>query len=121
MLILSCAAFILRLIGYTLVPKMGPIVFALDLFHGVTYACAQSASVAFMADIMPDSYEASGQGLLFLIKGMGGTIGIALAGVAQEYIGARAMYACLGLIVCCGMTGLILVSFQQIRHRFLNE
>jgi hypothetical protein len=69
MLILACVAFILRMVGYMNVPHMGLLVFALDLFHGITYACSQSASVAFISEIMPDSYEASGQGILLLVRG----------------------------------------------------
>eukprot|EP01083_Nonionella_stella_P078495 214871_1 len=113
MLILACAAYVFRTIGYVLVPKMGLIVFALDLLHGITYACAQSASVAYIASIMPDSYEASGQGILMLIKGMGGAIGLVLGGVAQEYIGSRALYACLSSLVAFGMFGFVPASFTS--------
>ena len=106
----ACIASIVRTLGYVLVSEMGFIVFALDLFHGVTYACAQSASVAFVSGIMPDSYEASGQGLLQLMKGMSGTVGIILGGIAQEYIGARALYGCIGLLIFFGMTLMVSIS-----------
>lgn len=116
MLVLACVAFIFRTIGYVIVPAMGPVVFALDLFHGITYACSQAASVAYVAQIMPDSYEASGQGLLLLIRGMGGTIGLILGGIAQEFVGARILYAALGFIITCGMSTLIIVSLLFLEH-----
>lgn len=110
MLIMACTACILRVIGYVLVSEMGPIIFALDLFHGITYACAQSASVAFVSGIMPDSYEASGQGLLQLMKGLSGTVGIVLGGFVQEYIGARELYTYVALLIFFGMMCMISVS-----------
>ncbi len=110
MLMTACFAFILRTIGYVLVPKMGLEVFALDLFHGITFACAQSASVAYINDIVPDNYEASGQGLLLLIKCLGGTIGLVGGGLVQEYYGARVLYACLGILVSFGLMSLVSVT-----------
>jgi len=91
---------------------MGPIVLALDLFHGITFACSQSAGVAYMNEIIPDSYEASGQGILVLVRGLGGTIGLAFGGIVQENIGARHLYSCLGLIVFGGLSSLISVSIM---------
>ena len=43
MLGISCGAFILRTIGYVIVPRMGMIVFILDLLHGVSFAMSQGA------------------------------------------------------------------------------
>ncbi len=118
MLVLACLASVLRTVGYVLVLQMGPIVFALDLLHGITYACAQSASVAFVSEIIPDSYEASGQGLLQLMKGISATVGIVVGGILQEYSGARALYGYVGLLIFLGVLCMASTSLvESIRGR----
>jgi hypothetical protein len=50
-----------------------------------------------------------------LVKGMGGTIGLVLGGLAHDRIGARALYAALGLLVSTGTAflGSVLLWWKQ--------
>lgn len=110
MLGISCGAFILRTIGYVIVPRMGMIVFILDLLHGVSFAMSQGAGVAFMESITPETYEASGQGLLLFVRGLGATIGLLLGGVVQQRIGGRGMYAILSGLTSFGLLIFIITT-----------
>ena len=102
-MILACAAFIVRTIGYGLVPRMGWFVLCLDMLHGISFACSQIASVEFIAKAMPNTYEASGQGLLLVIRGAGATIGLFFGGMIEDAIGGRGLYACLCAVVTFGL------------------
>lgn len=106
----ACLAYILRTIGYILVPHMGFTVLSLDLLHGISYACSQTAGVEFMARIIPDSYEASGQGLLLLIRGLGATVGLLCGGMIQDALGGRGLYGFLCGIVTFGFSVLVVTS-----------
>eukprot|EP00557_Chaetoceros_sp_GSL56_P002731 CAMPEP_0176499666 /NCGR_PEP_ID=MMETSP0200_2-20121128/13061_1 /TAXON_ID=947934 /ORGANISM="Chaetoceros sp., Strain GSL56" /LENGTH=482 /DNA_ID=CAMNT_0017898125 /DNA_START=157 /DNA_END=1605 /DNA_ORIENTATION=+ len=106
----ACLAYILRTIGYILVPRMGFIVLSLDLLHGISYACSQTAGVEFMARIIPDSYEASGQGLLLLIRGLGATLGLLSGGMIEDALGGRGLYGFLCGIVSFGLVVLVFTS-----------
>lgn len=110
LLSLACLAYILRTIGYIFVPHMGIIVLSLDLLHGISYACSQTAGVEFVARIIPDSYEASGQGLLLLIRGLGATLGLLTGGMVEDALGGRGLYAFLCGTVTSGFLILSLTS-----------
>ncbi len=76
---------------------MGWPVLCLDMLHGISFASSQIAGVEFISQMMPDSYEASGQGLLLFIRGLGATIGLCLSGFIEDQIGGRGLYACLSV------------------------
>lgn len=59
--------------------------------------------VAFMESIAPETYEASGQGLLLFVRGLGASIGLLLGGVVQQTIGGRGLYAILSCLVSFGL------------------
>jgi Na+/melibiose symporter-like transporter len=103
LLLVASASYIIRVVGYTLVPK-GKIgyVLLLEPLHGVTYACTSTASVDFVSSLMPPRYEASGQGLLQLFVGSGSVLGLIFGGFAQEYLGPRLMYRIAALVVFSG-------------------
>lgn len=103
LLIIASLAFIVRTACYSFVPSMGWIIFCLDMLHGISFACSQTASVEFIARIMPNTYEASGQGLLLLIRGLGATIGLFFGGIVEDQIGGRGLYSCLSGIVSFGL------------------
>lgn len=100
LLLFAGAAYVIRVLGYTLVPvgHMG-IVLLLETLHGISYANLKTGSVEFVSWVMPKGYEASGQGVLIFVNYMGVVVGLALGGWIQEVLGPRAMYACMGLIV----------------------
>jgi predicted MFS family arabinose efflux permease len=73
------------------------------MLHGVSFACSQIAAVEFIAQIMPNTYEASGQGLLLLVRGLGATSGLFFGGLVEDRIGGRGLYACLSGVVTIGL------------------
>lgn len=111
MLLIAGGAYVIRVFGYTIVPKghMGMILI-LETLHGFTYACQKVGSVEFVARIMPKGYEASGQGILILISYFGVVVGLFVAGWVQEALGPRAMYGSMGVIVLIGMIILIVAE-----------
>ena len=111
MLLIAGAAFVIRMIGYTLVPKGHMwMVLILETLHGFTYACQQVGSVEYVARLMPKGYEASGQGILIFIKYFGVVIGLFSAGWVEEAFGMREMYGFMGTLVFLGMVVLVLAK-----------
>ena len=76
MLFLACMAFVVRTAGYMLIQRMGINILLLDLLHGMSYALSQSAGVTFVEENTPNGYEASGQGLLSLTRGVGASVAL---------------------------------------------
>jgi hypothetical protein len=103
-MILAGLAYMTRVLVYSILPQ-GHVVYVLwwEPLHGVTYACSQSAIVHFVAHAMPPGYEASGQGLVCLFRGMGSMLGLWLGGWAVDTIGPRYMYRASAGVVAFGM------------------
>ena len=118
LLLVGCFAYIVRVLGYTLIPT-GHVAYVLFLepLHGVTYACGQTASVEFVANLMPEGYEASGQGLIYLFKGSGSILGLLLGGWAEDTIGPRFMYRVSAFIVTIGSSALSIAFWSQSTAR----
>ena len=93
LLLTAAASYVIRAVGYSCVPK-GHMVYILLLepLHGITYACSQTAAVDTAARVMPMGYEATGQGLMGLVRGCGSMVGLALGGAAMDHMGPRFMY-----------------------------
>lgn len=114
LLLLACLCYVSRVVGYSFVPKGQPgWVLVFEPLHGITYACASLSSVEFVSQLMPEGYDASGQGLLFALRGCGSLIGCIAGGVGEDYIGARTMYRLLAGIVFAGFTVLTLSSLKE--------
>jgi MFS family permease len=104
-------SYIVRVVGYTLIPKSHLyLVLLLEPLHGVTYACSQTSSVHFVAQLMPKGSEASGQGLLGIFRGLGAVVGLLLGGLLEETLGPKVMYRILALIVIVGMVAFGMTS-----------
>jgi hypothetical protein len=115
LLYVACFAFVTRVFGYTLIPGQQPYwVLLLEPLHGVTYACSKTSSVEFVAELVPIGHEAAGQGLMFLVRGLGSFCGILLGGTVEDYYGPRTMYRSLGLIVG---TGVLIYAMADVHHR----
>jgi hypothetical protein len=98
LLMVAGGCYVVRSVAYSLVPR-GHVLYVLlvEPLHGVTYACAQSASVDFVARghpllLAPPGREASSQGVLQAIKAAGSVAGLAAGGVAEGTVGPRVMY-----------------------------
>jgi hypothetical protein len=117
LLLLANIAFLIRIMGYTLIPQGQPwLVFLLEPLHGFTYACSQSAAVEYINQHMPAGAEASGQGIVGLIRGSGGVVGLLLGGVLQDTFGPRVMYRVFATAVTIGMA-----IFATVRGRYRQE
>ena len=103
LLLIACFAYIFRVWGYCLIP-VGHIawVLLLEPLHGVTYACAQMAAVDTGARSSPAGWEATGQGLIAMIKGAGSVVGLLYGGWAEEQLGGRRMYEISSSLVLIG-------------------
>eukprot|EP00586_Coscinodiscus_wailesii_P006944 CAMPEP_0172491788 /NCGR_PEP_ID=MMETSP1066-20121228/22655_1 /TAXON_ID=671091 /ORGANISM="Coscinodiscus wailesii, Strain CCMP2513" /LENGTH=437 /DNA_ID=CAMNT_0013261003 /DNA_START=104 /DNA_END=1413 /DNA_ORIENTATION=- len=68
----ACVAYIIRVLGYSAIPRDQIFwVLFMEPLHGVTYACSKLSGVEFVNRLMPEGYEASGQGLLTVFQGLG--------------------------------------------------
>ena len=128
LLLIAGVSYIVRVIGYTLVPKGHiALVLLLEPLHGVTFACAQTSTVDFAAHVMPKGSEASGQGLLGVFKGVGSVAGLFLGGLLQETLGPRIMYRIFATTVALGMLVLSVATWRQpertvaLRHDVLPQ
>lgn len=113
--IIACLAYIIRVFGYTLVPKEHmALILLFEPLHGVTYACSKTAAVEFAARITPEGREASGQGILSMLLGIGSVVGLSLGGWIEEAFGAKILYRSYALIVTIG---LVIFSVAMSKER----
>ena len=95
----GCLAYVVRVIGYSIVPQSRPYwVLLLEPLHGITIAFALTSSVAMADGWMPRGYEASGQGLLSTIRSLGQFVGFCIAGGLE----GRTLYRALAAVVTVG-------------------
>jgi Na+/melibiose symporter-like transporter len=104
MQMIACIAYITRVVGYTYVPKGRMILVLLfEPLHGVTYACSKTSTVEFAARISPNGFEASSQGLLSMVLGMGSVLGVSLGGWIEKSFGPKVLYRLYAGIVTLGL------------------
>ena len=112
---ISSLAYIVRVVGYSLIPKQYPaLVLLLEPLHGVTYACSKASGVEFAARYSPKGYEASGQGILTIFSGAGNCLGVLLGGILEDKFGSRIMYRCFATIVTIGAA---FFGFAQLKTK----
>ena len=103
--IVACLAYVTRVLGYSLVPKNHMMwILCLEPLHGVTYALSQTSAVDFFAQYVPPGYEAQGQGIMNIFRGLGSFVGLSLGGWAEQTFGPRIMYRGFALAVFLAMT-----------------
>ncbi|HZA52038.1 MAG TPA: MFS transporter [Myxococcaceae bacterium] len=69
-------------------------IIALSLLHGMTFGAFYVAAVAFVAQRVPDTLRASGQGLMTSVTfGLGGLFGYVFAGTAYDWLGGHRLFA----------------------------
>lgn len=117
MQLVACVAFVVRVIGYTLVPSERPaLVLFLEPLHGVTYACSSTASVEFVANATPSGREAGGQGLLNAFRGLGYVLGLSIGGRVEQTRGPETMYRGMAAFVGVGTVALLLGTSRNDRR-----
>ena len=120
LLLAANVAFVIRIVGYTIIPVDGHIfwVLLLEPLHGVTYACSQTAVVDYVAERMPRGAEASGQGIVNFVRGSGSVIGLCLGGIIQDTLGPRMMYRLFAVTITIGMSifSLVRCKISQEEH-----
>lgn len=114
LLLTACFCYITRVIGYTLVSAGQPWwVLLFEPLHGVTYACASLSAVEFVSQLVPKGYDASGQGILYALKGFGSCLGVLFGGIGADLLGPRTMYRVLAAVVA---TGSAILTLTWIRY-----
>jgi MFS family permease len=119
LLLTANVAFVMRIVGYTVIPD-GHILWVLLLepLHGVTYACSQTAVVEYVAERMPRGAEASGQGIVNFVRGIGSVIGLCLGGVIQDTLGPRVLYRLFAFTITIGMSIFTLVRCKSQEEHY---
>merc|ERR1711884_46530 len=101
---IACITYIVRVIGYTFIPnKQSALVLLFEPLHGVTYACSKTSNVDFAAKTSRKGYEASTQGVLSFLLGIGAVVGLALGGLIEQSFGPALLYRSYALIVAVGL------------------
>lgn len=112
----GCLAYVVRVIGYSIVPEShAPWVLLLEPLHGFTIGFVMTGSVAFVDSLMPKGYESSGQGFLSTVMGLGQFVGLCIGGVLE----GRVLYRVLAGIVSIG--SLILAIGHRLSVRPTSE
>ena len=103
LLLVACISYAIRVLGYASIPKQYVVfVLALEPLHGVCYACSQTSAVDMAAESSPPGWEATGQGLISLIRGLGAFSGLLYGGWAVQHLGGRQMYVLISYMVLFG-------------------
>ena len=111
----AAVAYMVRVIGYTLIPEGAMAwVLLLEPLHGITYGCAATSSVDYMARLTPKGYESTAQGLLSGLRGIGSIAGLSLGGWIDDTFGPKILYRTYASIVSIGL-GLFLFTDRQER------
>ena len=103
LLLVACLSCAIRVLGYASIPKEYVVfVLALEPLQGVCYACSQTSAVDIAAEFSPPGWEATGQALISLIRGLGSFFGLLYGGWAAQHLGGRQMYVLISYMVLFG-------------------
>ena len=117
----ACIAYIIRVVGYTFVPQNhASWILLLEPMHGVTYACGKTASVEFAAMLSTKGSEATYQGMLSMILGIGSFVGLFLGGYIEDTLGSIILYRSYAGVVCIGLITFMITSRQETQKTNAN-
>ena len=109
LLLVGGLAYVIRVLGYTMIsPNHVWVILLLEPLHGLTHAGTLAAVTHFVAHAVPKGYEATGQGVVYFIRGAGMSTGVFMGAFVQEMFGAPFMYRGSALIVAVGLLSFIL-------------
>ena len=110
----ACVAYVVRVLVYSIIPQDHPYwTLLVEPLHGVTIGFVLTASIAFAAEWVPSGYEASGQGFLSMIRGLGQFVGLCIGGVIE----GRTLYRVLSAIVGVGSFMLAISHYLSAREQ----
>ena len=112
-LVIAFLAMPIRLFLYSQLNNPGS-VYYIQLLHGLTFSFMLVASLAFVADLSPGEYRATGQGLLGMTSGIAMALGPLMGGAFADRISISSMYLALtGLSLAAS---LIFILFVHESH-----
>lgn len=107
--VVGAFALLIRMVGYSFATN-GWQILLVEPLHGMTFASADAAAVAFVAANAPGGAHAVAQSAIFVVRAVGMAVGSVVGGVVLEWFGARALYLSIATIV---LTVTILFAFTE--------
>lgn len=115
-LLISSGAYVIRTFGYAFIPY-APAVLVLELLHGVTFATADAAFVAFIAERGKIGTEATVQSVYTTVRTFGIGIGSAAGGLILQNAGPKMLYISTGLLLMAGSISFAVATFVEEQHQ----
>ena len=122
---LAMIAYTTRVIGYTLLsPSSAHWVLALEVTHGITFACMWISSIDYSALVAPKEWSTTFQSILqTALTCVGGGLGPVIAGFVMDNYGPFIMFRGVGILV--GLVLLLHITmvfiFNQGHDKFLAQ
>lgn len=108
-LLIGAAAYIIRVFGYTIVPKAW-VVLLLEPLHGFTVTAQTIAATAFVSDRTPIEIEATSQSLLSAFSRIASVVGTSIGGYVMQRYGSRTLYRSAAILVLAVSIAFLIVD-----------
>jgi PPP family 3-phenylpropionic acid transporter len=89
-------------------------ILALQPLHGITFGLFYVAAVVFMREHAPEKAQTAAQGLFASAYGLGGVVGMPLAGRVFESVGATALYTYAAIIAAIAFVGAARLAKERV-------
>lgn len=96
--LIGALALLVRMIGYSFATN-GWQILLVEPLHGMTFASADAAAVAFVAANAPGGAHAVAQSVIFVVRAVGMAVGSIAGGIVLEWYGAKTLYLSIAFIV----------------------
>ena len=108
--------YAVRMFAYAAMPATW-MVLPINLLHGLTFAAAWAAGVAYAHDLAPEGMGATAQGLFNgMTMGLGAATGAFIGGLLYDGVGAAAMFMWVGIGLLIGALGFALAARKEIER-----
>jgi PPP family 3-phenylpropionic acid transporter len=105
----------LRLVAYYLAPT-ATVAVALQALHGLTFSVLAIVPFAFIADVTPPRYNATGQAVLHAATTAALAVGPAAAGAVAAVVGIRTLYLWLAVAAAAGSVIFFALVREPVRQ-----
>jgi PPP family 3-phenylpropionic acid transporter len=113
LLSMSLLAFVIRLLGYAIMPRVW-FVLPIHLLHGLTFSAMWVAGVSYANELAPPGMGATAQGLFGgVMMGLGAATGAVVGGILYDRIGPRNMFAGVAFAVTAGLVAFWIAGRRQ--------